>query len=393
MDWTLVKDATLPIDATKPVLVGLDSSTASKTLAATATVDNVSVSSDIVQPNPPAGPGLVQATPGTGAVLISYTNVANAVGYNIYRRVAGSKDPAVKANAQPDPYAWFIDDNGGKGLPNGTHYIYSVAAVTNSLADPTKTAGEGAHSAEVLVTPQMPVALPNANLWAFDIGTLNPSTVALDTAKNTLSVTASGADIWDVSDSGTFLVEPVSGDYSVSAELLAKPVSNNKAQGYVKNGITIREGMGVSDRYAGMWASSGNGLLFEFRRNIQGAFPDDKGGMAAGRAGISGGPDDKHMTFPLWMRLTRQGALVRGFFSEDGSSFTEIGKGVNFDRLEPVTWGGLALTAHDDGKYTTGQYAANSIVIGPANVSLGTPPAATPATPPAATGTTTTPKP
>jgi len=61
---------------------------------------------------------------------VSYGEASGAVVYNLYRRAAtDTPDKAVLVNAMPNPYTWFIDDNGGKGLTNGTTLIYQVKAV------------------------------------------------------------------------------------------------------------------------------------------------------------------------------------------------------------------------------------------------------------------------
>src|SRR5205085_116877 len=97
---------------------------------ATATFDNVKVSADVVNPAP-AGPAGVEFQPGPGAVLITYGGVDNAVGYNVYRSVAGDTTtaPVLVNGDKPTADHWVIDDNGGKGLTNGTHYLYTVKAV------------------------------------------------------------------------------------------------------------------------------------------------------------------------------------------------------------------------------------------------------------------------
>ena len=59
----------IPIDPGKPVLAGLCATMHGGETPVVATFDNVSVSSDIVKPAPPA-PGPVQAFPGTITIRI-----------------------------------------------------------------------------------------------------------------------------------------------------------------------------------------------------------------------------------------------------------------------------------------------------------------------------------
>jgi hypothetical protein len=115
-NWTFWGSTAIAMDLTKPILAGLDVTSHMPGSVATATFDNVSVDNTVIAVPPPA-----QAIPDAGAVLLTYTEVPNAVGYNIYRRAAtDTPDKAVLVNSTPTPYAWFIDDNGGKGLTNGT---------------------------------------------------------------------------------------------------------------------------------------------------------------------------------------------------------------------------------------------------------------------------------
>lgn len=194
-DWKLAAQGTLPITATQPLLVGLDASSQSDTVAETGTLDNVSISADIVQPNPPAGPTLVEALPGNGAVLLTYRTMANVVGYNIYRQEAGSSAAPVKLTQQPTTNGWYIDT----GVTNGTNYLYTVTAITRSLADSTQLL-EGTPSTQILATPQVPVQVGAGAVTSIDIGTTTPGTTTLDN-NGVLTITASGGDIWTAADS------------------------------------------------------------------------------------------------------------------------------------------------------------------------------------------------
>src|SRR5205823_2490116 len=141
------------------------------------TLDNVSVSADIVQPTPAAVAGALEALPGDGEVILMFDLVPNASGYNIYRRQAGdTPDKAVLAKPKPDPYGWFVDT----GLTNGTHYLYTVRPVYGKGA----TATEG-FDASVLAEPNPPIA---PGFRSYDIGTLTPGSTVL--ANGVLTITA-----------------------------------------------------------------------------------------------------------------------------------------------------------------------------------------------------------
>jgi regulation of enolase protein 1 (concanavalin A-like superfamily) len=352
-DWVVASESTIPIDPAKSILAGISSSSQSKTLEVQSTVDNVSVSADIVQPNILPGPTGIQPQPGNGAVLLTYQTVPNAA-YNVYRRVAGSKDPAVRVNAEPTANGWFIDT----GLTNGTNYLYSLKTVTKSLADPTQLL-EGAASSEVLVMPQT----PTNGFALYYFGTTNPGTVSID--NNVLTITAAGSDIWDTTQSGEFLARPVAGDYSIRATILEQPTAKDKAG---KAGVMIRGDALADSRNAYLFASAGRTeeILFEGRTDYAAT-----GKPAAFSQTITKVADAK---FPLTLMLSKTGGTVTAYTSLDGTNFTQAGTPVSFGAL-PVSYTGIAATAHKEATLVTAKFDAASIQIG----APYTPPAPAPA--------------
>jgi hypothetical protein len=332
-DWALRAQGTLPITATQAVLVGLDASSQSDTVAEMGTHDTVSTSAEIVQPNPPAGPSLVEVTPGSGEVLLTYRTMPDVVGYNIYRQEAGSTAAPTKLTQQPTANGWYLDSS----VTNGTNYLYTVTAVTKSLADPTQML-EGAPSAAVLATPQAPVQVAAGSLTSFDIGTTTPGTTALDN-NGVLTITASGADIWNASDSFRLVGGGMTGDYSIQAKLLAKPAPGPKnTSTWVKAGVMIRESLDPAAREAWMVSTSGNGVQFGYRNVYNSS--DSK--ALVGVAGTS----NAKTTYPIFLMLSRSGDNISGFQSSDGITWTQVGTAASFPSLSADTNTGLAATAH-----------------------------------------------
>jgi len=285
-------------------------------------------------------PAFVQAFPNPGAVLVTYGNVLNATGYNIYRRDVGqTPDKAVKVNAQPINQSYYIDT----GLTNGKPLLYSVKAV---FQDGT----EGPASADAVATPQMPIL---GAFFAYEIGTVNPSSVALDN-NNVLTVKASGGELWDNNDSGTFIAAPVSGDYTITVQVKAAPAgsSSNSA----KAGVMIRENLIAGERYAYLFVSQSRDpeVLYEGRKGILGG---DPGNYSQGGTSLA---DTK---FPIWLRLTKQDATITAFQSFDGTNFTQVGDPQDYGRTFPQTYAGLGLTALADGDYVTAQFDASTLQI------------------------------
>jgi hypothetical protein len=304
--------------------------------------------------NTPVG---VQVIPGTGQVLVTFGTVPGATGYNIYRREAAipPAGTATKVNTDPTPYGWFLDN---QGLTNGTSYLYSVKAV---LAGGT----EGPASAEAIGMPQVPTG-DGFMLYYFGYtsspdnpnNTPLPAKLALDTANDVLTITSTGDDIWDNQDKGDFLARPVTGDYSITVEVLEKPVANApNTSNNVKVGPMIRDAIFAGARYAFLHTTSGRGVLWERRGNTLGA-----GGSATGTAGT----DDASTTYPLWLRLTKEGAVVTASQSKDGTTFTQEGDETtteDFDRMPDLTWAGISFIASNPDGTGTIKVKASSIKI------------------------------
>lgn len=155
-NWFLMGQIEIPIDPSKPALAGLEATMQGGSTPVVAVFDNVSVSAEVVSSCPfvPA-PARVQAFPGTGKVLLTFSAVPNAAGYNVYRRQREQPaDQAVRVNPKPTENSWLIDDGQGKGLPNGAPLVYSVRAVVKSPVDSREFAEGVTSSNEVGVEPQ-----------------------------------------------------------------------------------------------------------------------------------------------------------------------------------------------------------------------------------------------
>ena len=306
----------------------------------------------------PAG---LQALPGPGQVLLTFGEVPNATGYNIYRRTPDQTPAqAAKVNAQPDPYGWFLDDGGGKGLPNGMNFYYSVKAVM-----PDKT--EGPATPEMLAMPQIPLGPGFVLYYLYSNPALLPATLTVDTANDVLTFRSNGEDLWDAADSGAFLAMPVTGDYSVQCEVLEKPVAEGSYSGdnNVKIGPQIRDDLTVGSRYAYLHTTSGRGVLWERRE----AFLCNNGSAGAG-TGTEGqaGTDDSSTTYPLWLRLTKTGTMIAASQSKDGTTFTQEADETNvtdYGRMNPVTWAGVAMISSNISNYGDAKLKLSSIKIIP----------------------------
>jgi hypothetical protein len=287
-------------------------------------------------------------TAGDGAVLVTYGGVLNAAGCNIYRRGADqTADQAVRINGdKPDPFTWFVDDGGGKGLKDGAALYYSVKAVLPGLK-------EGPASAEAVVVPNPPLL---GSLVTYTIGTLNPGSVTYDPVKKVITVRASGNDIWANADGQTFVGTPVLGDFTLTARILAPPVYEDPsaARGDGKIGLEMRTSPEFGAPYAMVFASVMRDpeILFEGRMSVLG-----------GTTFSAGQTDFASTKFPVWVRLSRADTIVTAQQSTDGTTWANVTDPQDFTALPPTTFVGIGATAHDDTQYLDGQIDAASLSL------------------------------
>lgn len=97
---------------------------------------------------PTAPPTGVAATAGNTTISVSWSAVAGATGYNVYRGTSANGQSAtpVALNVSAPPFV-------NTGLTNGITYFYKVTAIS--------AAGESVRSSEANATPEAPPAPPN----------------------------------------------------------------------------------------------------------------------------------------------------------------------------------------------------------------------------------------
>jgi regulation of enolase protein 1 (concanavalin A-like superfamily) len=291
--------------------------------------------------NTPAAPILI---PDDGRVLVTFGGVLNATGYNVYRRAGTAA--ATLVNATPTKSNWVIDDNGGAGLTNGAPLFYSVKAVVGGA--------EGPASLENVTTPAAPLfgALRLYNITTPGINPA-PGSATFDAASDTVTLRASGDDIWDAQDGQSFLATPVSGDFTITAKFLGAPTGGEPTYG--KIGLEMRTGLSPLDEYAYVFISVHRdpAILFEYRSLLDGT----------GNGGGGNGDPADDQKYPVYLRLSRQGAMMISQQSQNGTTWTDVTDAKDFTRLPPTVYVGVAATAHLDNTYLEGKFQASSLSI------------------------------
>ncbi|HXM57158.1 MAG TPA: PQQ-binding-like beta-propeller repeat protein, partial [Candidatus Dormibacteraeota bacterium] len=144
----------------------------------------------------------------------------------------------------------------------------------------------------------------------------------------TWTVQGGGADIWGTADQFRFESQPLAGDGTVSARVVAQGNTN----AWAKAGVMLRQTTDPGSIYYAMELTPGNGLQVQFRATT--------GGSAAIAASVAG-------TAPAYVRVARSGSTFTAYTSSDGSAWTPVsGSSVTLGVSGGMV-GGLAVTSHD----------------------------------------------
>ena len=180
--------------------------------------------------------------------------------------------------------------------------------------------------------PPPPPSLPSP--WqSQDIGNVGPAGHA-SAANGTFTVAGGGADVWGSADAFQFAWQRVSGDVDV----IARVVSVENVQAWVKAGVMIRERLTPDSAHAFMLVSPAKGRPFQ-RRVANGGLSTN-----TASAGVA----------PAWVKLERRGNSIAAFVSENGATWVLVGSDT-FAMLNDV-YVGLAVSSHDATRLATATF-------------------------------------
>jgi hypothetical protein len=152
---------------------------------------------------------------------------------------------------------------------------------------------------------------------------------------------ASGWDIQNSADGCYFLAMPVAGDLTVTARCVSGPTATSDDNEWNLGGPMIRESLDSRARLAMTQVARVGSLQFKRRTDFAESPPDTKTDEI---------PADKR---PVWLRVVRKGNDFRGFVSEDGSSWIQVGDTETIAGFAREPFVGLTLCGHQDGEYST----------------------------------------
>ena len=150
------------------------------------------------------------------------------------------------------------------------------------------------------------------------------------------TLSASGADIWDYSDSFHFAWQSFTGDGQITARVISLDNTNS----WAKAGVMIRDSLTPASAHGMMVVTAGNGAAFQWRLA-------DPGNM--GNQNIGG------ITAPYWVRIVRRGDVLNGYRSSNGTTWILVST-QTITNLSATAYFGLAATSHNDGAIANARF-------------------------------------
>ncbi|MGH7995576.1 MAG: Ig-like domain-containing protein [Opitutaceae bacterium] len=324
--WTQLGTAqTISMNAT--VYVGLAVSSEINDTTATAVFSGVSVTGgDTTPPTVSITAPADNATVSGNAVTVSANASDNVAVASVQFQLDGANLGSAITAA---PYSLSWDTT---GAANGQHVLTAIA---------TDTSDNQTTSGGIIVTvDNLPAGWTNQ-----DVGSPGaPGSSSYNAG--TYTVSGAGTGIFQASDEFQFAYQQVTGDCQVIARVQSVQYVGD-GSGWEHGGIMIRETLDADSAYAGAYATSQDGLLFEAR-------------TSAGASAAGYGADPSHQA-PYWIKLVRGGDTFTAYSSPDGSTWTQLGSPVTIDMAATV-YVGLAVSSEIDSTPTTAVF--DNVAVG-----------------------------
>jgi hypothetical protein len=270
-------------------------------------------------------------------IRLTWEPVKEAVGYAVYRG-PGFADPSQLRKLTSDPLTEpaFVDEK--PNAPNGQPMTYAIAAVLRN-ADGTTRLGPRVATA---VTPAaVPAPWQGANIHE---GVFSGA-AAYDSASDQFTLKGFGPGVmFTLADGCYFVHQQVEGDAQITARLLSLPAGGGFDA--PNAGLTIRESLqpGARCLRLGIDANPFDGGMYWQARKV----PD----ALSTRPTV---PIDA-LSFPLTLRLTRQGTTLTAAYLRTDGTFQVTGVPVTFDPpLSPMLDVGMHVTG---GNFFVNRWAA-----------------------------------
>ena len=317
-NWTQV-GASQTISMAQNVYVGLAVGSGSTTSSATATFDNVSITSN-ADPAP---------------IITSLSATSGSIGSQV--SINGSNFGASQGN--------------GAVMLHGAPLTINLWSSTLIVA----TIPTGATSGPLMVSVGQDINNSNYVIFTVTSQPLPIGWLDIDVGDAAIGGSASYANgtftvngiglLWNAGTSDQFhlVYQPMVGDGSIVARVV-----NNISGYFVSAGIIIRESLAPTSTFASTMFSQGSTALFVYRTAT---------GASSGYASASSsGP-------PGWIKLVRNGSTFSGYQSADGVNWTQVGTSQTINMAQNV-YVGLAMDSGTSTTASTGKFDNVSISFG-----------------------------
>ena len=234
--------------------------------------------------------------------------------------------------------------------------VWSVTGTTNAISStglltPGTTSGAyvvSAASSGVTGTADVTV---DASIFtgSQDIGAVALTGSTSSVVNDTVSMTASGSDIFGTADQFRYTYMPFNGDGQIVVRMASVQNTNN----WAKAGLMFRESLAANARHASVFVTPAKGVSFQSRSTT---------------GGNSRSVTTPGIVAPVWLKLVRSGNAFLGFRSADGTTWTGVG-GLTTVAMSANAFVGLALTSHNNGALGTAVFERAS-VNAPTNLAL-----------------------
>jgi outer membrane protein assembly factor BamB len=198
-------------------------------------------------------------------------------------------------------------------------------------------------SVAVTSTDLAPPGVCPADWQCADLGGATPSG-GQDLSNGTWTINGGGGDIWDTADSFRYTWQSMSGDGTLSAQVLSQSNTND----WAKAGVMLRQSTDPGSPYYAVFVTPANGVAVQWRDTL---------GNFTSQVTTPGAP-------AIYLQITRTGTTFSAATSSDGVTWTPVPNSVvNLPNLSGSLLSGLAVTSHDTGALST--VLANSVVVTP----------------------------
>lgn len=329
VDWTVVGSDTFAMGST--VLVGLAVSSHVTGTTATATFDNVTISTSAPPPsNQP--PAVAMTSPASGANFTAPATISVAASATDSDGTIAKVDffagTTLLASDSAAPYALSWSN-----VAAGTYVLKAVATDDDGAATTSGTV--------TITVSDAPTSTGLPTGWTHaDIGA-TPVAGGATFTDGTYTVTGSGADVWGTADAFHYAYRTLSGDGAIVARVTSIPQGIHS---WVKAGVMIRASLTAGSPHAFMLASASKGMAFQ-RRALNGGVSESTSGTAA--------------SAPRWVKLQRNGNLFSAYESADGVNWTLVG--TDSISMGTTVYVGLAVTSHNTGASATCTFDSVSV--------------------------------